>query len=135
MGCNNLTGKLTIPYGITSIETNTFYECNSLTGIDFPDGLTSIKNYAFERCSGLTSIELPNRIEFIAKNAFSNCSNLKTVTMQSSIPPLLLGTGVFTDIATDPILIIPKGSAAAYEGWRITYGFSIKEIAPVSFNN
>ena len=41
---------------VTTIGTDAFRGCDSLTSVTIPSGVTSIGNYAFYNCSGLTSI-------------------------------------------------------------------------------
>jgi hypothetical protein len=44
---------------VTSIGSNVFRNCSSLTNIALSDGVTSIGPYTFGDCSALTSITIP----------------------------------------------------------------------------
>ena len=74
--CSNLSGKIEIPYGVTSIEEGVFYNCGNLTHITIPDSVTVIGSSAFRGCSELTSIPIPTVVTSIGAYAFFGCSNL-----------------------------------------------------------
>lgn len=57
MMCRNLT-QVTIPEGITTLETQAFAGC-PLTQITLPDSLTIIKGNAFSMCTALTELHIP----------------------------------------------------------------------------
>ena len=74
--CSNLSGKIEIPYGVTSIEEGVFYNCGNLTHITIPDSVTVIGSSAFRGCSELISIPIPTVVTSIGAYAFFGCSNL-----------------------------------------------------------
>ena len=80
----NYSGAITIPeevngYKVTSISSDAFYNCSSLTSVSIPEGVTSIGFYAFYNCSSLTSISIPKSMTRIYTDAFSGCSGLISV--------------------------------------------------------
>ena len=83
-GCTSLTG-VTIPSSVTSIGYNTFSRCTSLVGITIPSSVTSIGNFAFSRCTSLTGVTIPSSVTSIGYDAFSGCTSLTGVTFQGTI--------------------------------------------------
>ena len=100
--------ELTIPEGITSIESgvfaghaeiininlpktltrigdNAFYGCSGLMNIIIPGNVTSIGNSAFSRCSGLRNINIPDNVNSIGKDAFSGCIGLTDIIIPHSV--------------------------------------------------
>ena len=64
----------TITSDATSIGSNAFSNCASLTKANFPN-VTSIGRNAFNSCSSLTEASFPNATS-ISSNAFNSCSSL-----------------------------------------------------------
>lgn len=73
-----------IPEGFTTIGSNAFYGCKSLTSIELPEGLTTISSYAFQNCKNLTSIDLPESLTIINTSAFQSCTSLKTINFKGT---------------------------------------------------
>ena len=71
-----LVTDLIIPYGVTSIESYSFYGCTGITSVTIPDSVTSIDWYAFAGCSNLTDIDIPDSVASIGRWAFEGCYNL-----------------------------------------------------------
>lgn len=74
-----------IPEGFTSIGSNAFYNCSSLTSIKFPESLTSIGGDAFSGCTSLTSIELSEGLTEIGNSAFYKCKSLTSITLPEGV--------------------------------------------------
>ena len=82
--CSSLT-SVTIPNNVTSIGSYAFYYCSSLTSVTIPNSVTSIEYYTFSNCSSLTSITIPNSVTSIGSSAFYGCSSLTSVTIPNSV--------------------------------------------------
>ncbi|MDE6102503.1 MAG: leucine-rich repeat domain-containing protein, partial [Ruminococcus sp.] len=89
---SNLT-SVKIPYGITSIEERTFYDCHNLISVEIPDSVMSIGKRAFEDCTSLTSIKIPDSVTSIENYAFCENDNLISIEIPESVTSL--GESVF----------------------------------------
>jgi hypothetical protein len=59
--CSGLSGTLTIPNSVTSINKSAFSHCSGLSGnLTIPNSVTSIGEYAFVGCSGFTGDAIIN---------------------------------------------------------------------------
>ena len=124
---NNYSGDIVIPesviynditYNVTSIGTQAFLNCSSLTSIDLPASLTSIGFSAFQRCSSLTSIELPASVTSIGSNAFGYCSNLDRIYLLGETPFTYDSNAFIKDY--ERAIIVPESAVETYhtaEGW------------------
>ncbi len=82
---NALSGAITIPDGITSIDSSAFAERRSITSVTLPDSVTSIGDSAFSDCRSLTSIIIPDGVITIGERAFYYCNLLTSVIIPDSI--------------------------------------------------
>lgn len=100
---------------VTSIGTMTFYNCSSLTEINFGENLTSIGQSSFGNCSALTSVDIPSSVNEIGNYAFDECDSLVSVYLRSNT--MISGVGYpFGDIsyATKINLYVPAGLVESY---------------------
>ncbi|BDC97143.1 leucine-rich repeat protein [Treponema saccharophilum] len=121
---------LFIPEGVTQIERNAFYRCESLERVVLGDGMKEIDRYAFEYCESLKSVvippslkkidgfafagchsleglTIPNGVEIIESSAFASCRSLESLTIPSSVQNI--GYGAFSGCTGLKTLVIEKG--------------------------
>ena len=79
-----ISGDITIPDSVTSIDSGAFSGCSSLTSITIPDSVTSIGDYAFY-CSSLTNITIGSGVTSIGKGAFEYCTSLTSITIPKNV--------------------------------------------------
>lgn len=82
--CTNIS-SITIANSVSTIEFNAFANCRNLINIDIPDSVTSIGDYAFSSCYSLTSVTIPSDIISIGSGAFNDCHSITNVTIPDSI--------------------------------------------------
>ena len=80
----------------TSSRTGAFYNCTSLTRIEFPDSLTNIPCYAFYGCSNLEEVILPAALQKIESYAFQNCKALTVVDFGANNALVSIGNYAFS---------------------------------------
>ena len=83
-GCESLT-SVTIPNSVTSIGYSAFKNCKNLTNINIPDGVTGIGNMMFYGCESLTNINIPDGVTSIENNAFCGCTSLTSITIPENV--------------------------------------------------
>ena len=77
--------SITLPEGITSIGSSAFEYCYRLATVVFPESLTSIGSYAFFDCDRLTTVVFPEGLTSIGYAAFEYCDRLATVVFPESL--------------------------------------------------
>ena len=77
--------ELTIPETVTSIGVLAFCYCVGLSDLIIPESVTSIGNWAFNSCTGLTDMVIPGSVTSIGQGAFSYCTGLTNVTIPGAI--------------------------------------------------
>lgn len=78
--------EVTIPAGVTSIESAAFQYCVKLTTVVFSgEGITTIGKEAFDHCSNVSSITLPASLVSVGEKAFANMGNISVATDAMSI--------------------------------------------------
>ena len=82
--CSSLTG-VTIPGSVTTIATYAFYECSALVDVIIPGSVTKINDFAFAKCASLKNIIIPYGVKNIGGDAFAQCSSLVNVTIPESV--------------------------------------------------
>ena len=71
--------SVSLPFGITSIESHAFWNCENLITVTLPDSITLIDDWAFDGCLNLTKITLPRSLRSIGYEVFNECNKLEVL--------------------------------------------------------
>lgn len=88
-----LIQKIVVENGVTSIGSNAFTSCISLSSVNLPDTLFSIGDHAFANCDTLTDIALPSSLTSIGSFAFEFCASVSSIIIPEIVTEI--GDNVF----------------------------------------
>ncbi len=113
---DNLT-SVTIPYGVTDIESNAFQQCGPLNGVTIPDSVTNIGEGSFAMCLSLVSVTIGSNVTSIGSRAFFDCP-FTTVTIPNSVTSIgdqaFMYCGLITDLVIGNSVITIGNGAFEY---------------------
>lgn len=102
-----LGGSVTVPDGVTRINSLVFRDRYDLTGVKLPDGVTSIGWQAFSGCTNLSGLTLPDSLTFIDEQAFQSCHMLRSLTIPDSVTEI--GDMAFSGCSGLTSVTLPRG--------------------------
>jgi hypothetical protein len=131
--------NVTIGSNVTSIGTNEFYDCLSLTSVAIPNSVTNIGDKAFYECASLTNVIIGNSVISFGNYTFQGCVNLTSITIGNDVTSI--GTGAFTQCWGISNIVIPNsviniGSGAFNECQvltNVTIGSGVTSIGTEAF--
>jgi hypothetical protein len=95
--------SVSVPEGVTDIESSVFRECSRLESVVLPEGLKTIGDNAFRECTALREISIPSTVTNIGYFAFRDCLRLEKVTLLGDAPRqdlgAFMGVPAFTTIS------------------------------------
>lgn len=80
-----ISGSISLPNSILSIDEYMFNRCNFMLSITIPDKISKIGDYAFKSCTGLSSITFGSGVTTIGEYAFYGCTNLVSIVLPKSL--------------------------------------------------
>lgn len=97
--------NIVIPEGVTSIELQTFENCQDLESVTLPQSLKKLGYHVFAN-SGLTSLVIPEGITYLPQGTFNGCKNLETVTLPTTLETIEYNAFSNSGLTS---IFIPKG--------------------------
>ena len=89
--------KAALPKSLRELGTAAFTDCRALEEITIPEGITRLRKMTFSGCVSLREAALPSSVTSIGEWAFRGCRALKTVFLPESV----------TDICAEVFLDCP----------------------------
>ncbi len=80
--------RVEIRDGVTSIESNAFYDCENLVSVSIPSSVARIGDYAFEDCYSLTSVVIPEGVVYLGDMVFDCCRSMESLSLPASLSEL-----------------------------------------------
>ena len=121
---------ITIPDNIKEIGNQAFAGSYNLSACTIGSGVTEVKYRAFYDCTSLTSLEFPSSLIRISTGEnFKNCTSLTSVIINRETPPTLASSNAFGNTNSCPIYV-PTSAVDTYKGasnWS-TYASRIQAI-------
>lgn len=124
----------TMLQGITSIYSNAFRACLSLTSVEIPEGITSIGEAAFYACYALSELSLPSSLTTIGANAFYSCSSLPEIQIPEGVAAINANTFKKCELLTGVELpsTITSIGGSAFDSCSALETLTIKATTPPS---
>ena len=108
--------QITLPAGLTAINTEAFYNCRDLEKLDLPSGLTTIQGSAFWGASKLKTITIPAGVTTINGGILCQATNLEQLILMKPEPPTLaLSLWLVMSTTSKARIMVPAGSVEAYK--------------------
>jgi hypothetical protein len=99
-------------FPVVEIGRNSFDSNTIIRRITIPEGVTSIESHAFSFCSNIVEVNLPQTLISIDRAAFMNCTNLRRVVIPESViewgESVFNGTGLTNIILPQKMEYIPS---------------------------
>ncbi len=79
-----------LPSTVTTIGSQVFQNCGSLTSANIPASVTSLGTATFENCTSLVNVDFEPNLDngILPANTFRNCTSLEEITLPESISNL-----------------------------------------------
>ena len=113
-GCKSLE-QIIFPVSATTIESQALYGCESLKILELPEGINRLKSTCFSLCNGLSCVTIPSTMRQIEGGVFSSCTGVMHYYIFAEEPPTLSASNIFSGIADNCKIHVPKGCLEAYQ--------------------
>ncbi len=100
--------------GVTSVGSDAFYECTSLTSVSLPVSLVLIGNFAFNFCSALETLNIPKCVTGFGAFSFQACTSLTEVNVDPENAVFASLDGVVFSKDMTELVFFPRGRGGEY---------------------
>ena len=83
--CRESVTELTIPEGVTKVDSEAFKRCSLLKSVTIPGSVTAIENDTFSDCKSLESVTITEGVTEIGMRVFRGCISLASITIPVSV--------------------------------------------------
>jgi hypothetical protein len=111
--CTTLT-SIMIPNSVANIGDGAFAVCTNLTSVTIPNSVANIGDEAFSYCTSMTNLAIGAGVPIIGQWAFAFCWNLTAITVDDLNPAYSSLDGVLFDKTTNTLIVCPAGKAGTY---------------------
>ena len=94
---------------VTEIGWDSFRQCQILRSVTIPEGITGIDSYTFFDCNNLESVHLPKSMKNFWGGCFASCNSLKAVTVDPDNPWFCSIDGVVYTKDQKELVFYPPG--------------------------
>ena len=99
-------GSVTVPSGVTTIDSGVFANNRSITNVSLPNSVTTLGSRVFSGATNLRSVTL-GRVTSIPADTFQNCMSLTQVSIPSTVTSI--GSQAFYGCAALGSISVPSG--------------------------
>lgn len=111
--------SVTIPYGVTILESGVFLNCGQLKTIDIPETVEEIGSSAFYDCVSLEEIMIPKDVTYIGGAAFGGCTSLKEFMIPKDVT--YIGLYAFSECTSLEVLQVESGNLSYVSSDNVLY--------------
>ncbi|MCR5099198.1 MAG: leucine-rich repeat domain-containing protein [Lachnospiraceae bacterium] len=111
---NGNGGAVTIPAGVSTIDSGVFSNQTNITSVSMPDTVYNLGTGVFSGCTGLSSVSLSGNLSSIPSNTFNGCSSLGSISIPSSVTSI--GSGAFQGCSGISTISIPARTSSVDSG-------------------
>ena len=112
--------KVTVPEGVTALNSGAFADCASLETIVLPPSMTAIGAEAFKNCAALTEFTVPQALASLGEGAFMGCTGMKEYSVAPGNTTYMADKGVLYDNSRKTLIWYP--SASEMTSYAMPYG-------------
>lgn len=110
----NYIKSVTIGNGVTSIGSNAFDSCDSLTSVTIPNSVTSIEYEAFAYCDNLTSVTIGSGVISINYDAFYYSKSLTLIEVDTNNENYKSIDGILYSKDSKTLIMCPEGISGSF---------------------